>query len=157
MICRSKMKTLFVLLLFLLTLLTTNIAAAQNLYCIADKLNGRAAPTKKAKVEAYFEYGDELEVVGYDGNWIEVKGGETGTVFVSAQYVAERMEKAKYRNVSGGRVIVRKEPCVDAKSCNVFVKAKKTVTVSAVVDNWGYIEDRGWVCLDYFEKVAKDD
>lgn len=156
MICRSKMKILLVLLLFLSILLTTNVAAAQSLYCIADKLNGRAAPNKKAKVEAYFEYGDELEVVGYSGNWVEVIGGETGTVYVSAQYVAESMEKERYRNVSGGRVIIRKEPSVDAKSCNDFVKAKKTVTISAVVDNWGYIKDRGWVCLDYFELVDND-
>lgn len=144
----------FLLMVLLMTFLTSNAAASTSLYCIADRLNGREKPTKNSGVGAYFEYGEELEVVGYEGDWVEVVGGETGTVFVSAQYVASSLETTKYKNVSSGRVIVRDAPNGNKKKD--YVKTKKTVTISAIIDDWGYIKNRGWVCLEYFEEVEEE-
>ena len=78
-----------------LLLILSSSAKCETLYCTASSLNGRASPSINARVEAHFEYGDELEVIGYNDNWIEVEGGETGTVFVSANYVASSLEKSK--------------------------------------------------------------
>ena len=134
-----------------LLLILSSSAQSETLYCTASSLNGRASPSINARVEAHFEYGDELEVIGYNDNWIEVEGGETGTVFVSAKYVASSLEKVKYKNTSGGRVIIREEP--DGKKTNHWVKAGKKITISAELDGWGYIADRGWVNLSYFSEV----
>lgn len=145
----------FLMMVLLMTFLSNFAAASTSLYCVADRLNGREKPSKNSNIEAHFEYGEELEVVGYDGDWVEVIGGETGTVFVNAQYVASSLETTKYKNISSGRVIVRDAPNGNKKKD--YVKAKKTVTISAVIDNWGYIKNRGWINLDYFERVEKDD
>lgn len=135
----------------ILLLILPSISQGETLYCTASTLNGRAEPSKKARVEAQFSYGDEMEVVGYTDNWIEVVGGETGTVFVSAKYCASSLEKVKYQNTSGGRVIIRESP--EGKKKNDWIKANKKVTISAEVDGWGYIADRGWIDLSYFNEV----
>lgn len=146
--------------LFLILLLITccymcfsRACAEETLYCTASLLNGRAEPSKNARVEAQFEYGAELTVVGYNGEWVEVVGGETGTVFVSAKYVAASLEATKYQNVSGGRVFIREEP--DGEKTNQCVKANKTITICASSNGWGYIDGRGWVDLSYFSEVAE--
>lgn len=107
----------------ILLLILSSSAQSETLYCTASSLNGRASPSMNARVEAHFEYGDELEVIGYNDNWIEVEGGETGTVFVSAKYVASSLEKTKYQNISGGRVIIREEP--DGKKTTIGLKQER--------------------------------
>lgn len=134
-----------------LLLILSSFAQSETLYCTASSLNGRASPSINARVEAHFEYGDELEVIGYNDNWIEVEGGETGTVFVNAKYVASSLEKVKYENTSGGRVIIRESP--EGKKKNDWIKANKKITISAEIGRWGYIVDRGWVDLSYFSEV----
>ena len=114
-----------------------------------DYLNGRSQPDKHASVEAHFDNGDQVEAVSTSGGWVEVVGGETGTVWCKAEYLSSSaLEGALYRNTSGGRVFVRSEPC-GAKTGRV--EANKTVTVQNVVDGWGYI-GTGWVDLSYFSK-----
>ena len=148
---KTQWKIILLILILLALLFLPLKSAAETLFCTASTLNGRAEPSKKARVEAQFSYGDEMEVVGYTDNWIEVVGGETGTVFVSAKYCASSLEKVKYENISGGRVIIRESP--EGKKKNDWIKANKKVTISAEVDGWGYIADRGWVDLSYFSEV----
>lgn len=148
---KAQWKIILLILIFLALLFLPFKSAAETLFCTASTLNGRAEPSKKARVEAQFSYGDEMEVVGYTDNWIEVVGGETGTVFVSAKYCASSLEKVKYQNTSGGRVIIRESP--EGKKKNDWIKVNKKVTVSAEVDGWGYIADRGWIDLSYFNEV----
>ena len=88
------------LLIFLLTmvLIVSGAQSENSMICATASvqtklLNGRAAPRKKATVEARFDYGDKLELTGEwsdDHTWVEVIGGETGTVWVSIRYISER-------------------------------------------------------------------
>ena len=60
----------------------------------ASQLNGRADPRKSASIEAVFDKDDILDATGKwsgDCTWIEVKGGETGTVWVKITYVSENI------------------------------------------------------------------
>lgn len=148
---KTKWKMILLILILLALLFLPLKSAAETLFCTASTLNGRAEPSKKARVEAQFSYGDEMEVVGYTDNWIEVVGGEIGTVFVSAKYCASSLEKVKYENTSGGRVIIRESP--EGKKKNDWIKANKKITISAEIGGWGYIADRGWVDLSYFSEV----
>lgn len=155
-ISMSKTLSFLLLILLLLTYRYMNFSRAcaeETLYCTVSLLNGRAEPSKNAHVEAQFERGTELTVVGYSGEWVEVIGGETGTVFVCARYVAASLEDVKYQNASGGRVFIREAP--GGKKTNQCVKANKIITVCASSNGWGYIDGCGWVDLSYFNEVAE--
>lgn len=120
------------------------------LYVTATQLNGRAEPNKSSRVEAIFERGEAVEPTGQThGDWIEVVGGETGTVWCSMDYLSETDEAFHCVNTSGGRVRVRS--CPDGKPCG-WIAADQTVTISRVVNGWGYVEHKGWVSLSFFSK-----
>ena len=148
--------TLFVITFLLLTtvffiLYHPLFGVAETLYVRTngDCLNGRAQPDKHASVEARFDNGAQVESVSTSGDWVEVVGGETGTVWCKAEYLSSFASGCVlYRNTSGGRVFVRSEPC-GAKTGRVG--ADKTVSVRNIVNGWGYI-GTGWVDLSYFSK-----
>lgn len=148
--------TLFVIAFLLLTtvffiLYHPLFGVAETLYVRTngDYLNGRSQPDKHAAVEARFDNGAQVESVSVSGGWVEVVGGETGTVWCKAEYLSSFPSGGVvYRNSSGGRVFIRSEPH-GAKTGRV--EGNKTVTVQNVVDGWGYI-GTGWVDLSYFSK-----
>lgn len=112
-------------------------------------LNGRAAPRKKASIEAFFDFGDILVPTGYwskDHKWVEVAGGETGTVWVYIQYVSERSHY-KVTNENNGTIKIRKWPVVG--KVTGYVKHGQTIDIEQKVLNWGKTK-HGWVDLDYF-------
>lgn len=111
-------------------------------------LNGRAEPSRYSEATMRLYNGYEVEVVGSSGDWLEIVGGESGTSFVKAEYISEFKEPVEYVNVSGGRVFIRDG--IEGKTTGKVVKAKKTVRVTIVMNNWGYIGS-GWVNLKYFE------
>lgn len=120
------------------------------LYVTADVLNGRAQPTKKAPAEAIFDYGDRLVPTGKlskDRNWVQVEGGEAGTVWVSTKYVSERFTEFTVTNENNGKIKIRKTP-VDGKITG-YVRRGKSVEIDRVVLGWGHCS-KGWVDLDYF-------
>ena len=121
------------------------------LYVTADVLNGRAWPSKKSKIEAVFDYGDRLKPTGrWNGEWIEVEGGESGTVWVHYKYVSERILPFEVVNENNGKVKIRSKPGKSGK-IKGYVKRGKTVEIDQVVLGWGHCS-RGWVDLKYFSE-----
>ena len=62
----------------------------EQLIVTANVLNGRSAPGKKNRVEAMFDKGDILQATGNwskNHTWVEVKGGENGTVWCDIRYL----------------------------------------------------------------------
>jgi hypothetical protein len=123
------------------------------LYVTASQLNGRAHPSKKASVEALFDYGDRLTPTGKiskDRKWVEVEGGETGTVWVSVQYVSERFMEFTATNVSNGKVRIHGLP--DGGKLNGYLSRGKSVEIVQVVLGWGRCS-KGWVDLAFLEEA----
>ena len=120
------------------------------MYVTAKLLNGRATPSKKSTVEARFDRGDILEAWGWSEkhHWIEVTGGETGTVWVCWEYVAERTDESRWWNNSGSKVKIRKEPYGTVIG---YLKKDGEIIVDKIVLGWGHCS-KGWVDLSYFEE-----
>ena len=112
-------------------------------------LNGRMKPSTKSSITMRLFNGDMLEAISFDGEWVEVIGGESGTSYVKAQYLSELQEPAYFRNVSGGRVRVRKSP--ESSRTTAWVSSGQRIKISRVLLGWGYTKD-GWVDLQYFQK-----
>lgn len=113
----------------------------------ANMLNGRAKPGKQSSVEAVFDRGDILEALGWSENhhWIEVRGGETGTVWVWWGYVSERTDETRWWNNCGTKVKIRKEPF---GTVTKYLKRGGEVVVDQIVLGWGHCSD-GWIDLSY--------
>lgn len=143
-----KLYAIVALVLIFLTLFFP--ADAETLYVTASELNGRARPSKSATVEAVFCRGDSVESTGaVHGDWVEIVGGETGTVWCSAKYLSTSVRTEYYRNTSGGRVRIRTQP--EGKACG-WIEDGKRVQISSYIDDWGYVQGKGWVSMNYFTK-----
>lgn len=140
---------IFAMVVFAVTFFSC-FATAETLYVCTNggDLNGRAKPSIKSSVEMRIPDGEAVEAVSYNGGWVEVLGGETGTVWCKAEYLSSTQEATKYRNASGGRVFVR-DGIKGAKTGSV-VPANKVVNVTREIEGWGYI-GTGWVDLKFFE------
>lgn len=140
----------FLMLFTLIATLIANVAISETLYVCTngDDLNGRAAPSKNADIEMRIPNGEKVEAVSYRGGWVEVLGGETGTVWCKAEYLSSAQEAAEYRNSSGGRVFVRDG--IEGAKTGLVVRANDTVSVSREINGWGYIRS-GWVNLKFFD------
>lgn len=125
---------------------------------IASQLNGRAWPTTKSRQEAFFDYGDMVEATGKwseDKKWVEIKGGEGGTVWCMAKYLTERTDSFVASNEGRKAVKIRKSP-VDGKVVG-YLKGGKTVKISQVILGWGKCKT-GWIDLSYLcEEVDSED
>lgn len=153
---RIMMIGIFVMGLFAGVVLacTVYISAAQAedcrpVYVTASVLNGRAEPTKKAPVEAFFDQGDPLEPTGRisrDRKWLEVEAGERGTVWVYMEYVTERVAPFVATNENNGKVKIRSLP--GEGKVKGYVKRGQSIVIDQVIFNWGHCR-QGWVDLDY--------
>lgn len=142
-------KIIIFVLLFLTIIINNAIAESTTLVVIVDELNGRAEPTTKSSVEMRLYKDDEVTFVSYTDGWVEIIGGETGTVFCKAEYLSEKNANlGTYKNTSGGRVHVRDS--IEGKRID-SIAVNKNVEVSSIILNWGYIGN-GWVDLEYFEQ-----
>lgn len=141
----------FLMLFTLIATLIANVAISETLYVCTngDDLNGRAAPSKNADIEMRIPNGDIVEAVSYSGGWVEVLGGETGTVWCKAEYLSSDQEAAEYRNLSGGRVFIRDG--IEGAKTGLVVRANGIVAVTRQINGWGYI-GKGWVNLKYFDQ-----
>ena len=118
------------------------------MYVTASQLNGRAEPSKKAMIEAQFDHLDEVRVISWSKNhhWIEVIGGETGTVWVWWEYLSEQQEDyTTWWNEYGSAVKIRKEPYGKVIG---YLKKGKEVVVTQTIFGWGKT-DKGWIDLSY--------
>ena len=123
----------------------------------SSHLNGRAKPVN-GPIEMKLYLGDKVEIVSYgrDG-WVEIIGGETGTVWVKDAFLTDEwytLENPEvYRISSNGRVRVRTIPDGEASG---WAKNGDMVTVSAIaVKNgvtWAKIED-GYVMERFLTEV----
>ena len=120
------------------------------LYVTAKLLNGRATPSKKAKVEARFDKGDTVDAWGWSKShhWIEVTGGETGTVWVFWEYVTERTDDSTWWNNSGSKVKIRKEPFGTVIG---YLQKDGEIVVDRIILGWGHFS-KGWIDLSYLEE-----
>lgn len=142
-------KIIIFVLLFLTIIINNAMAESTTLVVTVDELNGRAEPTTKSSVEMRLYKDDEVTFVSYTDGWVEIIGGETGTVFCKAEYLSEKNANlGTYKNISGGRVHVRDS--IEGKRIN-SIAANKNIEVSSIILNWGYIGN-GWVDLQYFEQ-----
>ena len=120
------------------------------LYVTADMLNGREQPTKKAQIGGMYYFGDELRPTGRisrDREWVEIYGGEAGTVWVKACYVSERFSAFTVTNENNGKVKIRSK--MGAGKVKGYVKNGKSIEIDRVVLGWGHCS-KGWVDLEYF-------
>lgn len=140
-----KIISLIFMVLFLFSLALAE--ETTEMYVTASQLNGRANPSRKASVEARFDRGDSIEAIDWskDHHWIEVTGGETGTVWVWWEYVTERIDTFTVRNNFGSKVKIRKEPYGTVTG---YLKNNKTLVIDRVIFGWGHSK-RGWIDLKY--------
>ena len=119
------------------------------LYVTATLLNGRAEPSKKASMEAIFDRGDRLVPTGRWSEsraWVEVYGGEGGTVWVSVKYVSERMEPYTVTNENNGKIKIRSKP--GEGRVKGYVKHGRSVMILQAVLGYGRCA-QGWIDLEY--------
>ena len=122
-------------------------------YVTTRLLNGRSKPRKTAKIEAIFDKGDTLCKTGNwsdDRHWIEVYGGESGTVWVYTDYISEISEPFIVQNIDYNQVKIRSKP-IDGK-VKGYLKRNKSVEILQVIDNWGRCS-KGWIDLSLLEEV----
>lgn len=117
------------------------------MYVTASLLNGRAAPSKRSTVEARFDRGDPVSAFEWDEkhHWIEVIGGETGTVWVWWEYLTERTDEFWVWNDYGSKVKIRSEPFGKVTG---YLKKGGELLIDQVLFGWGHSK-RGWVNLYY--------
>ena len=119
----------------------------------ARLLNGRASPSKKAEVLAFFDKNDILQATGEwseDHHWIEVVGGEMGCVWVYADYVNEVDYSFRVWNIDYKQVKIRSRP-IDGKITG-YLKRDRSIEITQVVMGWGKCS-KGWIDLNYVEDM----
>lgn len=115
----------------------------------ATLLNGRLAPGKKNRIEARFDEGDILEATGEwnkTHTWVEVKGGENGTVWCDVRYVNALEKPITVKYDGKGKVKIRKAP-VNGQISG-YLKPGKEIEIVQSVLGWGRCS-KGWIDLDY--------
>lgn len=155
------MKTIKRIILILLTagllIPTASVSeepTAIEMYVLASQLNGRDRPSKKAHIEARFDYGETVQCTGKwsdDMQWLEVKGGESGTCWCKAKYLTERFNSFKVENEHKTRIKIRNWPEGKVRS---YLGAGKTIEITQVLLGWGKCS-RGWIDLGYLVEVEE--
>jgi hypothetical protein len=125
-------------------------------YVLASQLNGRYSPRKTGIVEALFDRGDALIATGKwskDHKWIEVVGGECGTVWVDYRYVTERLDP--YVAVTYyKRTKIRNRP-FNGKVVG-YLKEDKKILIDQVVLGWGHCS-KGWIDLEFLTELEGEE
>lgn len=122
---------------------------SKKLYVTATLLNGRATPSKKATVEARFDKYDIVKATGEwskNHEWVEVCGGETGTVWCAVKYLSEITQPVIYRNMSQSKIKIRKKPFNG--TVVKYLKPNKTIEILQIVNGWGRSKS-GWIDISY--------
>lgn len=146
---------IFILLWILLLLHSDSVHAEEmeptDMYVTASVLNGRAKPTIKSSVEAFFDNGDVVHAISWSKNrhWIEVEGGENGTVWVWWEYVSERTDEFTITNDNSYKVKIRKKP---GSTVIGYLKPGKTAIIDRVIFGWGHCQ-LGWIDLNLVTEI----
>lgn len=122
------------------------------LYVKAKLLNGRSEPKKNASIECRFDKDDSILATGNwsnDHHWIEVVGGETGTVWVYADYVSEYQSPVYIVNYDYKKLKIRSRP-FDGKITG-YLKRDKPVQAECIILGWAKTV-KGWINMRYVEE-----
>jgi len=139
--------------LLILSLFAGVGAAEEDLNAVhvtAHQLNGRVRPSKKSMVELVFDHNDSLSPTGKwsaDHKWVEIIGGENGTVWCSVEYLSERDDVFTVYSLNPGKIRIRSQP--GAGKVTGSVKKEQRIEITQVVMGYGRCK-RGWVDLSYF-------
>ena len=147
-----KLLTILGILLFVLLIVSVGICENASVKVTATLLNGRANPTKKSTIEARFDKNDILQTTGEwsdNYHWIEVVGGETGTVWVFIDYITED-EPFSAINKDYKRVKIRSSP-VDGRVVG-YLNKDCEVEIEQTVFGWGKCK-KGWIDLYFLEET----
>lgn len=123
------------------------------MYITGDGVNGRNEPVRKGQIGCLpFYRGDTAEAIFWSKNhkWVEVLGGENGTVYVYYEYITERTDIYKVKNLMRGKVRIRRTP-VNGGVVG-YVKENQTVKIYQTIFGWGRT-DKGWVDLNCFYEI----
>lgn len=118
-----------------------------------DLVNGRLEPSKQATRACLpLEYGDDVKAIFWSKNhkWIEVLGGDGGSMYVYYEYITERTDIYKVKNAMAGKVRARKRP-VDG-GVSGYIKRGQTIKIYQTIFGWGRT-DKGWVDLSCFYEI----
>lgn len=124
---------------------------------IVDKLNGRFRPNKKSPVLAEYVFLDELTPTGKwskDHAWIQVLHPEEGYLWVSIDFISERLDVFEVYTLSDQPIKVRSKP--ETGKVKKYLKKEEHVEITQVVLGYGRCE-WGWVDLGYFIEEYPDD
>lgn len=142
-------RRLMAIMILIALLFTQALCEGTKVIVIASQLNGRLSPSKSAHREAMFDRGDVLTATGRwskDHKWIEVNGGESGTVWCDIRYVSERTDTFMITNYGNTAVKIRSKP-VNGKVTG-YLKKGKYMEVTQELLGWGKTE-KGWIDLSY--------
>lgn len=125
------------------------------MYILGNQVNGRDEPNRKGKISCLpFNEGDSVKAIFWSKNhkWVEIKGGENGTMYVFAEYLTERTDIYKVKNARSGKVRIRRTP-IDG-GVSGYVKRGQIVTIYQTIFGWGRT-NKGWVDLSNFYEVIE--
>lgn len=122
-------------------------------YVTANKLNIRQKNDKSSKVLAVVKKGTALKVKEKLKDWYKIKYNDQ-TAYVMKEFVSKTKPISSYQVIVTELigVNIRKEANKTSKKVGTLAYKQKA-TISKVSGNWGYIENKGWICLDYTKKV----
>ena len=134
-------------------------AKENTLYVSVDEgtyLRGRKSPSLDAAVEMKLYNGEEVTVVSAKGEWVEIEGGEPGTVWCYSEFLKSSSDDAdckKYEVVSNGKVRVRKE--INGEKLR-YVRNGDILEVKFFVDGWAYLGD-GYIMQEFLKEIVCED
>lgn len=124
---------------------------------IVDKLNGRFRPSKKSPALAEYSFLDELTPTGKwskDHAWIQVIHPEEGYLWVSIDFISERLDVFEVYTLSDQPIKVRSKP--ETGKVKKYLHKEEHVEITQVVMGYGRCE-WGWIDLSYFIEECPED
>lgn len=124
---------------------------------IVDKLNGRFRPSKKSPALAEYVFLDELEPTGKwskDHAWIQVTHPEEGVLWVSIDFISERLDVFEVYTLSDTPIKVRSKP--ETGKVKRYLHKEEHIEITQVVMGYGRCE-YGWIDLEYFIEEYPDE
>lgn len=134
------MKKTFKFLLFIILFSITTVVNAATHYITGDGVRVRSTPENADNIIGKLNYGDEIEVVDFDGSWYKIKFGD-GYGYVTYRYVSKVEDSNTTHTIA-----LLKEKTSLKKSNSSSSKTITSIPKNAVVkvlkenSNWSYVE-----------------
>lgn len=118
-------------------------------------VNVRKGPSLAKFVVALVKKGDELQVVGEEGEWYKILWNRNNLkyVYVSKRYFSyEALAKSYQATITASVLNVRSGPGTAHKILTTLKKGQ-TVIIIKEENGWGQLDSEGWVSLTYVKKI----